>query len=42
MLSKAANVCRKPDLRALGRASARRSRQEDITPPSGTNLKQAG
>jgi hypothetical protein len=27
MLSKAANVCRKPDLRALGRASARRSRK---------------
>src|SRR6202023_1385680 len=27
MLSKIANVCRKPDLRALGRASARRSRK---------------
>src|ERR1700722_3250165 len=36
MLSKAANVCRKPYLRALGRASARRHH-----PPSGTNLKQA-
>jgi hypothetical protein len=27
MLSKIANVCRKPNLRALGRASARRSRK---------------
>jgi heme-degrading monooxygenase HmoA len=33
MLIKAANVCRKPDLRALGRASARRPRQEDIPSP---------
>src|ERR1700692_3131491 len=33
MLIKAANVCRKPDLRALGRASARRPRQEDTPSP---------
>src|SRR6267142_6757267 len=32
MLSSVANICRKPDRRALGRASARRSRQEEITP----------
>ena len=33
MVSKAASVCGRPDLRAIGRASVRRPRQEDILSP---------